>query len=73
MKKALALLLSLMLLMIALPVALAEEVVNVYNWEDYISEEALEMFSEETGIAVNYMRFTTNEDMLVQLNVHRRV
>lgn len=67
MKKALALLLSLMLLMIALPVALAEEVVNVYNWEDYISEEALEMFSEETGIAVNYMRFTTNEDMLVQL------
>ncbi|GHU69365.1 spermidine/putrescine ABC transporter substrate-binding protein [Clostridia bacterium] len=47
--------------------AMADGVVNVYNWEDYISEDALKLFEEETGIEVRYSRFTTNEDMLVQV------
>ena len=47
--------------------AVAEEVVNVYNWEDYISQEALDRFTAETGITVNYMNFTTNEDMMVKV------
>ena len=49
------------------PAALAANEVNVYNWEDYISDEVIELFEQETGIRVNYMRFTTNEDMLVQV------
>lgn len=49
-------------------VSLADNgVINVYNWEDYIDREVLEMFTAETGIKVNYMAFTTNEDMMVQL------
>jgi len=47
--------------------ALADGVVNVFNWEDYINDDVLEMFEEETGIKVNMMNFTTNEDMLVQV------
>ncbi len=47
--------------------AFAQGVVNVYNWEDYIQPKVLDLFTEETGIKVNYMRFTTNEDMMVQL------
>jgi len=43
------------------------KVVNVYNWEDYISQEALGLFTQETGITVNMMNFTTNEDMMVQV------
>lgn len=66
MKKVLSLVLILMVLLTALP-ALAAEEVNIYNWEDYISEEALRLFEQETGIKINYMRFTTNEDMLVQV------
>ena len=66
MKKLLAALLCLLMLATALP-ALADGEVNVYNWEDYISDEAIRLFEEETGIKVNYMRFTTNEDMLVQV------
>lgn len=66
MKKMVALLCCLVLVLAALP-ALGEGEVNVYNWEDYISDEALKLFEEETGIKVNYMRFTTNEDMLVQV------
>jgi len=44
----------------------AQGVVNVFNWEDYINEDVLDMFEEETGIKVNMMNFTTNEDMLVK-------
>lgn len=60
-----------LLLLLLVPVwpaaGLAEEVVNVYNWEDYISNETLAMFTQETGITVNLMNFTTNEDMLVKV------
>ncbi len=65
MKKVIALLLALTLF---LPVcALADEVVNVFNWVDYIDEDVIKQFEEETGIKVNYMSFTTNEDMMVQV------
>ena len=68
MKKLLALVLALALSLPAL--AMAEEVVNVFNWEDYIDESVLEQFTQETGIKVNYMRFTTNEDMIVQIEAN---
>lgn len=67
MKKILSLFLVLLMAVSLVPMAAAEGVVNVFNWEDYISEDALKMFEEETGIKVNYMRFTTNEDMMVQV------
>lgn len=67
MKKILVLFLVLSLMVPAFLAFAAEEVVNVYNWEDYISEEALQLFEKETGIKVNYMNFTTNEDMMVQI------
>ena len=41
----------------------AEQVVNVFNWEDYIDPAVLDLFEQETGIKVNYMCFTTVEDM----------
>jgi len=69
MKKIVALVLALCVL---LPVgAMAQEVVNVYNWFDYIDESVLEQFEEETGIHVNYINFTTNEDMMVKLDSDR--
>lgn len=58
----------LLLLVMIVPLSgFAEEVVNVYNWEDYISTDTLAMFTQETGITVNMMNFTTNEDMLVKV------
>ena len=68
MKKLLCILVTLVLM---LPVcASAQEVVNVFNWEDYIDESVLAQFEQETGIHVNYMRFTTNEDMIVQVEAN---
>ena len=66
MKKVFAIMLA-ALLALSLGTGLAEGVVNVFNWEDYINEDVIKMFEEETGIKVNYMRFTLNEDMMVQV------
>ncbi len=67
MKKWIALLLIACMLVPAAAFAESAGVVNIFNWEDYIDEQTLEMFTAETGIKVNYMKFTTNEDMLVQV------
>ena len=69
MKKLISLFLLLALLVSAVP-ASAEGVVNVYNWEDYIDPAVITMFEQETGIKVNYMCFTTVEDMIVQVEAN---
>lgn len=43
------------------------EVVNIYNWGEYIDKDLLDKFEDETGISVKYDNFTTNEDMYVML------
>ena len=68
MKKLLSLLLVALLVLPA--AALADEVVNVFNWYDYIDESVFAQFTEETGIQVNDMYFTTNEEMLVQVEAN---
>lgn len=35
----------------------------VYNWGEYIDEDVIDQFEEETGIRVIYDMFETNEDM----------
>ena len=40
---------------------------NLYNWTDYISEDLLARFSDETGIAVNLSNYDSNETMLAAL------
>ena len=67
MKKWIALILIACMLIPTASFAENAGVVNIFNWEDYIDEQTLEMFTAETGIKVNYMNFTTNEDMLVQV------
>lgn len=37
--------------------------INVFNWGEYIDEEILRNFTEETGINVNYETYATNEEM----------
>jgi spermidine/putrescine transport system substrate-binding protein len=40
---------------------------TVFNWYDYIDEDVLNQFTEETGIKVKYTNFTTNEEMYTKL------
>jgi spermidine/putrescine-binding protein len=44
-----------------------KNIVNVYNWGEYIDKDLLTKFEEETGIKVIYSNFNTNEDMYVKL------
>ena len=44
-----------------------EKVLNIYNWSDYIAEDTIEKFEEETGIKVTYDVFDSNEVLEAKL------
>lgn len=37
--------------------------INVYNWGEYIDQSVLDVFTERTGINVNYTTYASNEEM----------
>ncbi|CAM3097863.1 extracellular solute-binding protein [Vibrio rarus] len=41
--------------------AAEEKVLNIYNWSDYIAEDTIKKFEQETGIKVVYDVFDSNE------------
>jgi putrescine transport system substrate-binding protein len=42
-------------------IAFAEGQLNIYNWSDYIAEDTIANFEEETGISVTYDVYDSNE------------
>jgi putrescine transport system substrate-binding protein len=44
-----------------------KRVVNVYNWSDYVDPSVLEAFTKETGIAVRYDTFDSNDTLETKL------
>ena len=62
------------LILLSLPIFLTsckkeddKNVLNVYNWGDYIDPEVKTDFEKEFGVKVNYNTFATNEDMYVAI------
>ncbi len=51
----------------------AKQVVNVYNWADYIPTEVIERFEKETGIRVNYAEYESNEMMYAKLKSNPKI
>ena len=49
------------------PATTEEKVLNVYNWSDYIDPAVIENFQKETGIAVSYDVFDSNEVLETKL------
>lgn len=47
--------------------AQTKRVVNVYNWTDYIAPEVLKDFTRDTGIAVTYDTFDSNDTLETKL------
>jgi len=43
------------------------QVLNVYNWGEYIDKEVLSGFEKEYGVKVNYSLFSSNEEMYTKL------
>ena len=75
MKKVLCMVLALLMSLLAVGTASADSAdkpyagteIVVFNWYDYIDPSVIDMFTEETGIEVNYQTMATNEEMLVKL------
>src|SRR5262245_32897832 len=62
---------GLLLLLILASPATAQKQVNVYNWSDYIAEDQLKVFAEQTGIKVNYTTYDSNEILDAKLKAGR--
>ena len=43
------------------------DVLNVFNWGEYIGEDVIANFEEEYGVKVNYSLFESNEIMYTKL------
>lgn len=52
---------SLILCALSLPSLAAEQALNLYNWADYVPQEALKRFQRDTGIQVKYDTFDSAE------------
>ena len=65
MKKKLCFLMALALMLLVCGCNKTNEgnVVNVYNWGEYLDLSILDEFEDETGITVNYKTFESNEQM----------
>ena len=40
---------------------------NLFVWTEYVSENAIKAFEEESGIKVNVSTYSSNEDLLAKL------
>ena len=69
MKKLLAAILALALALTALAGCAGKknETFTLYTWEGMFPQEVLDGFTKETGIAINYANFDTDENMLARL------
>jgi spermidine/putrescine transport system substrate-binding protein len=45
----------------------AKQVLNVYNWTDYLPADLIKQFENETDIRVNYTEYDSNETMYAKL------
>ncbi|HXK22449.1 MAG TPA: spermidine/putrescine ABC transporter substrate-binding protein [Myxococcota bacterium] len=47
--------------------ASADEELNLFAWSEFVPQSVLDGFTRETGIAVNYETYSSNEEMLAKL------
>ncbi|MBI4731679.1 MAG: spermidine/putrescine ABC transporter substrate-binding protein [Chloroflexi bacterium] len=44
-----------------------DKVLNLYAWSEYVPQQLLDDFTEQTGIKVNYDTYSSNEELLAKL------
>jgi spermidine/putrescine transport system substrate-binding protein len=60
-------LLCLLALVVSLPVAAKDDVLHLYNWNNYISEETIKRFEEYCKCKVKQTYYSDNDEMLAKL------
>ena len=66
MKKLISALLLICLPVLPLTSLAADDVLNVYNWGEYIDKQVIYDFEKEFNCRVNYSIFSSNEDMYIK-------
>ncbi len=66
MKKLISALLLICLTVLPLASLAADDVLNVYNWGEYIDKQVIYDFEKEFNCRVNYSIFSSNEDMYIK-------
>jgi spermidine/putrescine transport system substrate-binding protein len=51
----------------AAPVSDEEKKLNIFGWSEYIPQDVIDQFTEETGIKVSVENYASNEEMLAKL------
>lgn len=46
-----------------------EKIINVMGWANYLPQNVVQEFKEETGITINFHDISTNDDILAKLSV----
>lgn len=44
---------------------------NIYTWAEYVPQDVIDGFEQETGVKVNYTNFEANEEMLAKLETSK--
>jgi spermidine/putrescine transport system substrate-binding protein len=57
----------LLVLLLLAPTARAEDVLHLYNWNNYISDKTVERFEKQCGCRVEQDYYSDNEEMLAKL------
>ena len=65
-------LLCLLLLRSSLPALAKDDVLHVYNWNDYIAPETVERFEKSCDCKVKQSYFSDNEELLAKLSAGRQ-
>jgi spermidine/putrescine-binding protein len=60
-------LVALVLLLVGCGGQTKSDEVNLYAWSEYVPQDILDGFTEETGIKVNYDAYSSNEELLAKL------
>ena len=47
----------------------SKRTLNILNWSSYIPSSVILNFEKETGINVNYMTYSSNEELLAKVSV----
>lgn len=51
----------------------SNEVVNIYNWANYIPKEVIKQFERETGVRVSYSTYDSNELLYSKIKANPKV
>jgi spermidine/putrescine transport system substrate-binding protein len=62
-----------LLYLVSLPCLAASNVLNVYNWADFMPRSVIKKFEKRTGITVNYIEFDSNETLYAKLKANPKI